>query len=160
MVRDRISEDIYLFSSTRYAQVSAGAVLSPEGAALIDTLAFPTETLEIRHFIEHKMGCKVRWVINTHHHADHTMGNYLFPEAEIIAHQLCRELLDTRGRQGLEAAKGHTPELEGVAIVLPTLAFSKVTVASPPVCAGPKCASAIVSPPTCSLHAVSKSVSA
>ncbi len=127
MVRDRISEDIYLFSSTRYAQVSAGAVLSPEGAALIDTLAFPSETLEIKQFIEHKMGCKVRWVIDTHHHADHTMGNYLFPEAEIVAHEMCRELLDTRGRQGLEAAKAHTPELEGVTIVLPSLVFSTGT---------------------------------
>lgn len=30
-------------------------------------------------------------VLNTHHHGDHTYGNFLFPEATIIGHELCRE---------------------------------------------------------------------
>jgi cyclase len=30
-------------------------------------------------------------VLNTHHHGDHTYGNFLFPEATIIGHALCRE---------------------------------------------------------------------
>jgi cyclase len=33
---------------------------------------------------------RVRTVINTHHHGDHTYGNYLFPGATIISHELCR----------------------------------------------------------------------
>ncbi|MBI4772057.1 MAG: MBL fold metallo-hydrolase [Chloroflexi bacterium] len=125
MLRDRVSDDLYLFSSTRYAQVTAGVVLSPEGAVLIDTLAFPDEAREIKDFIESKMGQPVLYVINTHYHADHTMGNYLFPDAEIVAHSRCRELMDTRGRRGLQAARAQTPELEQVSIALPTVTFGE-----------------------------------
>jgi cyclase len=45
----------------------------------------------------------IRTLVNTHHHGDHTHGNYVFlPAATIIGHQLCREeviatQLGTRG---------------------------------------------------------------
>ena len=40
-------------------------------------------------------GQPVRTLINTHHHGDHTFGNYLFAEATIVAHEKCRqEMLD------------------------------------------------------------------
>jgi cyclase len=119
MLRERVSEDIYVFTSEVYAQVTAGAVVSPDGAVLIDTLAFPAETLEIRDFFENRIGTRVRYLINTHYHADHTNGNCFFPGAEVIAHQLCRERLDTVGRKGLARAREQTPELGQVEIVLP-----------------------------------------
>lgn len=123
MQRERVSEDIYIFSSDLYAQVNAGAVVSSEGAVIIDTLAFPSETLEIRDFIENRLGVKVRYVVNTHYHADHSGGTCLFPGAEVVSHALCRELLDTRGRKALEAAKKETADLANVEIVLPETVF-------------------------------------
>jgi cyclase len=33
----------------------------------------------------------VRTLINTHHHGDHTFGNYLFGGATIVAHEKCRQ---------------------------------------------------------------------
>lgn len=33
----------------------------------------------------------VRTLVNTHHHGDHTNGNYLSPQATIIGHEQCRE---------------------------------------------------------------------
>ncbi len=33
----------------------------------------------------------VRTLVNTHHHGDHTHGNYLFSGATIVAHERCRE---------------------------------------------------------------------
>ena len=30
-----------------------------------------------------------RYVVNTHHDGDHTFGNQLFPDSEIIGHRLC-----------------------------------------------------------------------
>ena len=41
MLRERVSEDVYVFTSELYAQVTAGAVLSADGAIVIDTLPFP-----------------------------------------------------------------------------------------------------------------------
>jgi glyoxylase-like metal-dependent hydrolase (beta-lactamase superfamily II) len=123
MHRERVAEDIYIFLSERYAQVSMGAVVTDEGIILIDTFPFPAETQEIADFLRQQTGQTVRYVINTHHHADHTYGNYLFPEAEIIAHRLCRELLATRGAEGLRRAKADNPELTPVEIRLPDITF-------------------------------------
>ncbi|MCA9922474.1 MAG: MBL fold metallo-hydrolase [Anaerolineales bacterium] len=125
MVRERIADDIYVFTSRLYAQVTAGAILTKEGVILIDTLYFPEESLAIKEFLEDRLGLKVRYVINTHYHADHTQGTYLFPKARIISHAMCRSLLDTVGREGLAEAKSQIPELEDVQIILPDLYFDK-----------------------------------
>src|SRR6056297_238335 len=50
--RERVADEVYVFQSDVYAQVNAGAVISQEWAVVIDTLAFPDETLAIREFIE------------------------------------------------------------------------------------------------------------
>src|SRR5438046_1678808 len=110
MQRERVADDIYVFTSEDYAQVTAGAVITSEGAILIDTLVFPDETKAIKNFLENRLGCPVRYVINTHYHADHTYGTCFFPNAIIVAHAKCYDLLDTRGRDGLEQAKLSMPE--------------------------------------------------
>jgi glyoxylase-like metal-dependent hydrolase (beta-lactamase superfamily II) len=129
MMRERIAEDIYCFSSDVYAQVNAGAVVTPEGAVLIDTLATPGETHDIREFIETRLGSRVRYVVNTHYHADHSSGSYLFPGATLVAHALSRELLDTRGRQGLGMAKAENRDFSHVQVVLPEITFRQGTIA-------------------------------
>lgn len=123
MVRERIADDIYVFTSSLYAQVTAGAIMTKEGVVLIDTLFFPEETKEIRDFLEGRLGLTIKYVINTHYHADHTQGTYLFPHAQVVSHRLCRELLDTVGREGLVEAQTQLPELEEVEIMLPDVVF-------------------------------------
>jgi hypothetical protein len=53
--RERVSENVYSFQSDVYAQVTAGAVVGPNWAVVIDTQATPDETLDIRDFIEGRM---------------------------------------------------------------------------------------------------------
>jgi glyoxylase-like metal-dependent hydrolase (beta-lactamase superfamily II) len=125
MVRERIADDIYVFTSRRYAQVTSGAILTKEGVILIDTLFYPDETQAIKEFLEQRLGLRIRYVINTHYHADHTMGTWLFPEATVVGHALCRELLDTVGRDGLEQTKSQSPEFEDVQIVLPSMVLDE-----------------------------------
>lgn len=127
MQRERVADDIYVFTSELYAQVTAGAVITPEGAILIDTLLFPEEARAIKHLVENRLGCPVRYIINTHYHADHTYGTCFFPDAQVIAHARCYELLDTRGRQGLSIAQQNTGELRDVSIVLPHIVFDSGT---------------------------------
>jgi len=125
MLRERIADDIYVFSSRRYAQVTAGAILTRDGVILIDTLFYPDETLAIKEFLRERLGLKVRYVVNTHYHADHTLGTYLFPEAHVVSHALCRQMLDTTGRQGLDQMKSQSPDFADTEIVLPDFIFEQ-----------------------------------
>jgi len=123
MHRERVSENVFWFQSEVYAQVTAGVIVGPQWAVVIDTLALPEETLGMREFIEHELGVQVRYVINTHYHADHTWGNCFFPGATVIGHAKCREYLIEHGIPSLESARRQNPNLRQVKIVLPHLTF-------------------------------------
>jgi len=123
--RERIADNVYSFQSDLYAQVTAGAVVGPNWAVLIDTLALPEETLAIRDFIEQELNVPVRYIINTHSHADHAWGNCFFPGSTIIAHPLCRQLLDTKGRGSLDELRKNNIAFRNVKIVLPQMTFSE-----------------------------------
>ena len=123
MQRERVADNVFSFQSDLYAQVTAGAVIGPNWAVVIDTLAMPEETLEIRDFIEQELSVPVRYVINTHYHADHSWGNCFFPGATVIGHTLCRQLLHTHGEPALQNVKSQSTAFRHVRIVLPHLTF-------------------------------------
>lgn len=125
MHRERVSENVFWFQSEVYAQVTAGIVAGPQWAVLIDTLALPEETLAIREFVEHELGVPIRYIINTHYHADHTWGNCFFPGATVISHSLCRQLLKEKGIPSLEATRKQNAAFRQVKIVLPHLTFEE-----------------------------------
>ena len=123
--RERIADNVYSFQSEIYAQVTAGAVIGPNWAVVIDTLAMPEEALAIRDFIEQELSVPVRYVINTHSHADHAWGNCFFPGATIISHTLTRDLLDNHGKLALEETRKQNLIFRNVKIILPQVTFSE-----------------------------------
>lgn len=123
MPRERVTEDVYVFISDLYAEVTAAIVLTPEGAVVIDTLPFPQETQQVREFALSRCPRGIRYVINTHFHADHVYGSFLFPEAELISHRKCREILLRVGEESLAQAKVQTPALADVQLRIPQLVF-------------------------------------
>jgi cyclase len=124
MLMERISEEIYVFTSDLYAQVTAGVIATSEGAVVVDTLPFPQETRELLFFVQER-GLRVPFVINTHSHADHVNGSYLFEEADLVAHRHCRAILRRHGERVLEEAKAETPELAEVQLRLPSITFDQ-----------------------------------
>jgi glyoxylase-like metal-dependent hydrolase (beta-lactamase superfamily II) len=123
MIRERVADNVYVFTSELYAQVNAGAVIGPDFSVVIDTLAYPEETLEIRDFVENRIGSRVRYVINTHYHADHSLGNVWFKGAVVIGHRLARALMDSRARESLDRARVQSRELREVELLLPDVVF-------------------------------------
>jgi glyoxylase-like metal-dependent hydrolase (beta-lactamase superfamily II) len=107
--------------------VTAGAVIGPNWAVVIDTLASPEEALEIREFIERELEVPVRYVVNTHYHADHAWGNCFFPGATVIAHNLCRQWLETRGQASLQEIRRQNTSFRQVKIILPHITFEDTT---------------------------------
>jgi len=125
VLRERVSDDTYVFTSDMYAQVTAGAIVTRDGAILVDTLPFPVESRQLADFVNWACRSGVRYVILTHYHADHTYGSFLFPQADIVAHARCRELLSQVGIPALEKVKSEEPELEEVTLRLPDITFDE-----------------------------------
>jgi cyclase len=123
--RERVAEDTYVFYSDTYAQASAGVMLLPDGAVVIDTLPFPDETAEIVRFIADQNIRGARFVINTHFHGDHTYGTCFFAGATVISHRTCRDALITLGERRLAEAKRQTPALHKVCLRLPDVVFDQ-----------------------------------
>jgi cyclase len=70
---------------------NVGIHVGREAVTLIDTVMTESRARALRRAVAELTDKPIRTVINTHHHADHTYGNFLFPEATIIGHALCRE---------------------------------------------------------------------
>jgi cyclase len=123
MLRERVTEDVYVFISDLYVEVAATVIITPEGAVVVDTLPFPQETRRVRDFALERCPSGIRYVVNTHHHADHIYGSYLFPEAELIAHRRCRDILVKVGQESLVQAQAQTAALAPVKLRIPQLVF-------------------------------------
>jgi cyclase len=123
MLRERVTEDIHVFISSLYVEVAATVILTPEGAVVVDTMPFPQEAQQVRDFALRRSPRGIRYVVNTHHHADHVYGSFMFPEAELIAHRHCREIMLKVGEASLEQAKAQTPLLASVELCIPQLVF-------------------------------------
>ena len=128
ITRTRVADDTWVFTSALYAEVNAGLIISSDGGILIDTLPFPTETKQIIDFAAQICPAGIRFLVNTISHADHVYGSCFFPDAELIAHESARELLNKHGRRALEEAREHTNELLKVEIRLPKIVFNEGSV--------------------------------
>ncbi|MBT8146830.1 MAG: MBL fold metallo-hydrolase [Gammaproteobacteria bacterium] len=77
---------------------NVGVRVTPEGVILIDD-KFPQDFEEIQQLVSQVSDLPVRYVINTHHHGDHSGGNVGYINiAEVVAHQNARDNM-IRGNQ-------------------------------------------------------------
>lgn len=70
---------------------NSGFLVGRHGVISIDTCATERRTRAYLDAIRSVSNQPVRTVLNTHHHGDHTFGNWLFPNSTIVAHERTRE---------------------------------------------------------------------
>ena len=70
---------------------NSGFLVGRDGVTVIDTCFTERRTRALIDTIESVTPRPLRTLVNTHHHGDHTHGNYLMPAATIIGHDRCRE---------------------------------------------------------------------
>ena len=108
----------------RVEEVSAGvyAYIQPDGTwwinntgfivgdgrvAAVDACSTEARTRALLAAIARVAGGRpVQTLVNTHHHGDHTHGNYLFTDATIVAHERCREGILAEGPPGTSKLVG------------------------------------------------------
>lgn len=124
MRRERVSDDIYVFTSNFYAQVTASAVVTREGVVVIDTLPFPDETREMIAYVESLSAGPIKYLVNTHWHGDHTNGSYLFDDSvELVCHKRCQEALLEFGETALMESRESSPLFDEVELRIPEVVF-------------------------------------
>jgi cyclase len=72
---------------------NTGFLVSATGVISIDTTSTERRTRAYLDAIKTVTPLPVRTLVNTHHHGDHTHGNYLASGATIVGHERCREMV-------------------------------------------------------------------
>lgn len=106
---------------------NTGFVTAPDGVVAVDTCATEQRTKAFLEVLATVSSQPLRIVINTHHHGDHTHGNYLTHPATIIGHTKCREMLLATGLnhyEGVfEAPDRQGPEWGDLELAPPVVTF-------------------------------------
>ena len=93
---ERLSDKTLIVQAGEVYPDQVVAVASERGIVLFDSGISPTLSKAYRKIIEREFGRNdFVYVINTHHHFDHTNGNQVFADACIVAHENCPEGMKT-----------------------------------------------------------------
>jgi len=91
----QVSEGIYAYlqpDGSWYLN-NTGFLVSRDGVISVDATSTERRTRAYLDAIATVSQKPVRTLVNTHHHGDHTHGNYLLGGATIIGHEQCREAI-------------------------------------------------------------------
>jgi cyclase len=95
----QLAPNVYAYVQARatWYWSNAGFIVGNDYVVVVDSLATVGLTQRFKDEIRKVTDKPVRYLINTHHHGDHTYGNHVFAGATIISHDAChRELTETR----------------------------------------------------------------
>jgi len=90
-----VSADVYAYlqpDGSWYLN-NTGFLVSTAGVISVDATSTERRTRALLDAIGTVTEKPVRTLVNTHHHGDHTHGNYLMSGATIIGHERCREAI-------------------------------------------------------------------
>ncbi|WP_327089026.1 MBL fold metallo-hydrolase [Nonomuraea sp. NBC_01738] len=103
---------------------NTGFLTGRRGIIAVDACSTDRRTRAFREAIRRVSDRPVTTLVNTHHHGDHTFGNYLFPEATIVGHELTRAQILADGIPGYRAAWSADVEWGPLEAVPPFLTFT------------------------------------
>jgi cyclase len=107
---------------------NSGFIVAGEEVIVIDSLVTPNLARELLRRIEAFTGKQPTFLVNTHSHGDHVIGNEVFaPPATVIAHEDIREILLREGRSIIDTIarlrRDLSEELKETRIVAPSITY-------------------------------------
>ncbi len=91
----QVSEGVYAYlqpDGSWYLN-NTGFLVGRDGVISVDATSTEQRTRAYLDAMATVTRGPVRTLVNTHHHGDHTHGNYLFTGATIVGHERCREAI-------------------------------------------------------------------
>ena len=80
----------YIQSKATWYWSNAGFIVGNDYVVVVDSLTTVGLTQRFKDEISKITDRPIRYLINTHHHGDHTWGDHVFAGATIISHDCCR----------------------------------------------------------------------
>ncbi len=118
-----INESIFVTENTNGA-ANSGVIIGKKGVMMIDSTFFPSKAERIVDFVSRLTSKVLLYVVNTHYHLDHTLGNFAI-EAPVVGSSLTKEYLERFDLEAftatLEPLVRH--ELKGVKLIPPSVIF-------------------------------------
>lgn len=84
IIADKISDEVLVIKG---GGANVTAISTDNGLVVVDTFTTPASARVARKLIEEFSSQPIRYVINTHFHADHSYGNQVFSDAVIIGYK-------------------------------------------------------------------------
>ncbi|MHA1836559.1 MAG: MBL fold metallo-hydrolase [Candidatus Heimdallarchaeota archaeon] len=84
---EKITDKIYLFIDEGFYEAIVGAIELPTKLVMIDSGIHVQKMKKFKEWVEEDTGKKFEYLILTHYHGDHIMGNQFFTDCKIIADQ-------------------------------------------------------------------------
>lgn len=124
----KISEHVYALQSSRPPADNAGFIVGDKGVLVIDAHIDANMANQIISAVRKVTDKPILYLVNTNGHADHTFGNYAFPqETKIIAQKLTKQMMspdiDQRKKGSLGMVKGDMSVFEHTKSRMPDIVF-------------------------------------
>jgi len=131
----KLADNVYSYVGVKDASpahsfaANAGIIIGRDAVLVVDTLISAKEGERFLGDIRKVTNKPIKYVVNTHTHLDHALGNCVFAKlgATVISHDADRIMLANQGADILKNAGnyGLKPEdMAGTEIIVPTLTFS------------------------------------
>jgi glyoxylase-like metal-dependent hydrolase (beta-lactamase superfamily II) len=123
----QVADDLHFLFD--YASSNASFLVTPEGVLVVDTRQHVRDGEDLLARIRKVTDKPIKWVVNSHFHADHYLGNPAFKAAgaTIVAHRDTAMLMqklhskEISRRGGFFKRRGYDPK--DVALVMPDVTF-------------------------------------
>lgn len=129
----KISESVYSYVDTKGAAsangfgANAGIIIGKDSILVVDTLISAKKAKDFIKDIRAVSDKPIRYVVNTHYHLDHSLGNSEFAKigAIIIAHRNCAKNLTFDSTLKRAAVYGLSArDMEGTEVMPPSVTFT------------------------------------
>ncbi len=128
MIFEKLNENIYLFIDESFYDTIAGAIVLPNKLIMIDSGMHVPKMQQFREWVEKDTGKKFEYLVLTHYHGDHLIGNQIFSDCKIIAdefiHEYMKGMKERWTLEEIEKAKERSTDptsLDGLVITLPNV---------------------------------------
>ncbi|WP_421982530.1 MBL fold metallo-hydrolase [Roseibium sp.] len=109
---------------------NTGVIVGERGVLIIDAQATPEHAERVLEKVRGVTDKPVKQVVLTHFHADSSLGANAFEAGEIVASDLTRRMMDTRGAEEILVARERMPDLFETLPASTTISLPSLTIAS------------------------------